>query len=66
MATAAAKERILLARMAGLVGAGDPSAVRVGAQIERRARETYQPRPVASPPAEQPRLRDRIKAAVAA
>lgn len=38
MAKSAAKERILLAVMAGRSSAGDPRAVRVGAQIEERAR----------------------------
>jgi hypothetical protein len=66
MAKAAAKERILMAATAGRVGAGDRSALRVGAEIERRARETYQPRPAAPRRVEQLRLRDRIKAAVAA
>jgi predicted DCC family thiol-disulfide oxidoreductase YuxK len=66
MSKSAAKERILLAVMAGRVSVADDAAVRVGADIERRARATYRPRPTTSRRAEQPRLLDRIKAAIAA
>lgn len=71
MATSAAKERILLAMMAGRVSAPDRTAVRVGAAIEAQARATY--RPVRRPGARradrsvaQPRLLARLKAALAA
>ncbi|GAB6985818.1 hypothetical protein [Nocardioides pyridinolyticus] len=67
MATSAAKERILLAMMAGRVSAPDDTAVRVGAAIEAEARATY--RPVRRPGArraEQPRLLARLKAVLAA
>jgi hypothetical protein len=66
MAKSAAKERILLAMMAGRVSAPDDAAARVGAAIESHARATY--RPVRSAPrrAEQPRLLARLKAALAA
>ena len=42
-ATAAAKEHVLLAVMAGRGGPADPESVTVGARIEQRARETYVP-----------------------
>jgi len=42
-ATAAAKEHVLLAVMAGRGGPADPESVRVGEQIEERARATYVP-----------------------
>lgn len=67
MATASAKERSLLALMAGRVSAVDDTAARVGAAIEARARATY--RPVRRPRtrrAEQPRLLARLRAALAA
>ena len=66
MAKSAAKERILLAMMAGRVSSSDDAAVRVGAEIERRARASYQPEPVPAHRGGQPRLLDRIKAALAA
>jgi hypothetical protein len=67
MATASAKERILLAMMAGRVSAPDDAAVRVGAAIENRARATHRPvRVPASRRGEQPRLLDRLKAALSA
>lgn len=47
MTKSAAKERILLAMMAGRVSAADATAARVGAEIEARARATYTPAPVA-------------------
>lgn len=40
MSVAAAKERELLAVMAGRAGLGDPGAAQVGAEIEARARES--------------------------
>jgi hypothetical protein len=66
MAKSAAKERILLAMMAGRVSAADDRAVRVGAEIERRARASYQPAGIVTHRGEQTRLLDRIKAALAA
>jgi hypothetical protein len=79
MARSAAKERILLAMLAGRASASDDTAVRVGAAIEAGARATYRPvrRPVGQPvgqsgprrarrSAEQPRLLARLKAALAA
>ncbi|MDF1606468.1 hypothetical protein [Nocardioides sp. YIM 152315] len=50
MAKATAKERSMLAMMAGRVSSVGPAAVRAGAEIERRARATYEPS-VASAPA---------------
>lgn len=61
-ATAAAKEHVLLAVMAGLGGPADPLSVRVGERIEERARATYVP----AYDARQPSLLDRVKAALAA
>ncbi|GAW50075.1 MULTISPECIES: hypothetical protein [unclassified Nocardioides] len=66
MATSTAKERILLAMMAGRVSVADDRAVRVGAEIERRARASYQPQRSVTHRGEQTRLLDRIKAALAA
>ena len=71
MTKSAAKERILLAMMAGRVSAPDATAVRVGAAIEEHARATYRPadRPLGRPGARravQPRLLARLKAALAA
>jgi hypothetical protein len=66
MAKSTAKERILLALMAGRVSAADDRAVRVGAEIERRARASYQPEGIVTHRGEQTRLLDRIKAALAA
>ncbi len=43
--TAAAKEHVLLAVMAGRGGPDDAASVKVGARIEARARETYVPVP---------------------
>lgn len=63
MAKALAKERILLAVMAGRAGYADALAVQVGAAIERRARASYVA-PVDAP--RQPTLLERIKAALAA
>ncbi|MGB0101028.1 MAG: hypothetical protein WBP61_12190 [Nocardioides sp.] len=67
MATAAAKERILLAMMAGRVSVPDDTAVRVGEAIEGRARATHRPARSRTPRrAEQPRLLARLRAALAA
>ena len=66
MAKATAKERVLLAMMAGRVSAPDATAVRVGEAIEQEARATYRPAPNAGRRAPQPRLLDRIKAVLAA
>ncbi|MCW2775949.1 MAG: hypothetical protein JWN91_4275 [Nocardioides sp.] len=66
MAKSTAKERILLAMMAGRVSVADDRAVRVGAEIERRARASYQPEGIVTHRGEQTRLLDRIKAALAA
>ena len=67
MATATAKEHALLAVMAGRAGTADPGAAAVGAVIESKARASHRPvrrdRPVRST---QPRLLDRLKAALAA
>lgn len=71
MTKSAAKERIMLAMMAGRVSAPDDTAARVGAAIEAQARATYRPvRPArataTSRRAHHPRLLARIKAALAA
>lgn len=63
-ATAAAKEHVLLAVMAGLGGPADPESAAVGARIEAHARETYVPtRQLVEPPHT---LLGRLKAALAA
>jgi len=65
LATSTAKERVLLASMAGLVSSHDAAAVRVGERLEQRARATY--RPVRSHRGEQaPSLLGRLRAALAA
>ncbi|MCW2792718.1 MAG: hypothetical protein JWO76_1816 [Nocardioides sp.] len=65
MAKATAKERILLAVMAGQVSSQDAAAARVGATLEDKARASF--RPVHRIPADSPAgLLDRIKAALAA
>jgi len=68
MTKSAAKERIMLAMMAGRVSAPDDTAVRIGAAIEAQARATYRPvRPAApSRRSGHPRLLARLKAVVAA
>ena len=68
MTKSAAKERTMLAMMAGRVSVPDDTAARIGAAIEAQARATYRPaRPAAtSRRAHHPRLLDRIKAALAA
>jgi hypothetical protein len=66
MAKSAAKERTLLAVMAGQSSGQDEAAVRVGARIEAAARAGH--RPVAADPAADANhgLLERIKAALAA
>jgi len=65
LATSTAKERVLLASMAGLASSHDAAAARVGERIEQRARATY--RPLRSHRgAEAPSLLGRLKAALAA
>ncbi len=66
MAKATAKERILLAMMAGGVSAPDDTAVRVGARIEERARLSYRPAPPDAAPEQSPGLLGRLKAALVA
>lgn len=63
MAKAVAKERIMLAVMAGRGGYADALAASVGAAIERRARASYVTPMVAL---RQPTLIERIRAALAA
>lgn len=66
MTKAVAKERVLLAVMAGCAAVDDELAARVGARIEERARAGH----VAAAPVElaeaRPSLLDRIRAALAA
>ena len=63
-AKATTKEHLLLAMMAGRVSTPDAAGVRVGAEIEDRARATYRP---AAVPVEAPHgLLSRLKAVVAA
>jgi hypothetical protein len=65
MEKSAAKERILLAVMAGRVSAHDATAARVGEAIENSARASFRPiRTTGEPQA--PGLLDRIKSALAA
>jgi hypothetical protein len=68
MATSAAKERVLLAAMAGQAGARTEQTVEAGRAIEERARETYRPaRPVTEGIGHRgPGLLDRLRAALAA
>jgi len=63
MAKARAKERVLLAVMAGKAAYADTRAAAVGAAIEERARASYVPIPTDH---RAPTLLDRIKAALAA
>lgn len=66
MAKATAKERVLLAVMAGQASAQDHAAVRVGELLESRARASFRPfRQFTTPPAS-PSLLGRLKAALAA
>jgi hypothetical protein len=68
MATSAAKERVLLAAMAGRAGAHTAETAAAGRALEEQARESYRPAP--RPPAARGHrghgLLDRIKAHVAA
>ena len=68
MATSAAKERTMLAMMAGRVSAADATAARIGAAIEAQARATYRPirTSATSRRATHPRLLARLKAVLAA
>ena len=66
MSKSAAKERTMLAMMAGRVSAADRAAVRVGAAIEAQARATYRPVRPPAPRRSHPRLLARLKAALAA
>ena len=65
MAKSAAKEQVLLAMMSGRVSAPGPDAVRVGAEIERRARASYVATPIVEPTTRESLL-DRLKAVLAA
>ena len=69
LATSAAKERVLLAAMAGRAGARTDQTAEAGAVIEHHARDGYRSAPSADPadggPAK-PGLLDRIRAVVAA
>lgn len=65
MAVSAAKERVMLALMAGRGSSSDQAVVRVGAEIERRARATLAPAAPSQAPAPV-RLVDRLRAALAA
>jgi hypothetical protein len=64
VATAAAKEHVLLAVMAGRGGPHDVASVAVGGRIEAHARETYVP--VQHLAEQQPTILHRIKSALAA
>ncbi|HEY0952289.1 hypothetical protein [Nocardioides sp.] len=66
MTKSAAKERTMLAMMAGRVSAADRTAVRVGAAVEAEARATYRPVRPPVPRRSHPRLLARLKAALAA
>jgi hypothetical protein len=64
MTKSAAKERTMLAVMAGLSSGQDSAAIRVGARIEERARATH--RPTSASEEANHGLFERIKAALAA
>ena len=66
LATAAAKERTMLAVMAGRAGTQSTGAAAVGEAIERRARETFTPAYRAPQAHRAPGLLGRLKAALAA
>jgi hypothetical protein len=69
LATSAAKERVLLAAMAGRAGARTTDTAAAGLALEERARETYLPAPPTKTAATGHRghgLLERIKAHVAA
>lgn len=65
MQRSAAKERIMLAMMAGRVSAPDATAARVGAEIEERARATYVAAPAPVEPVDRTLL-GRLKSVLAA
>lgn len=68
MAKSGAKERIMLAMMAGRASAQDAAAVRVGEQIEARARATHRflPEPGSRSHRANDTLLQRLKAVIAA
>ena len=66
MAKATAKERVLLAVMAGQASAQDPAAVRVGELLENQARASFRPFRQFTTAAPGPSLLGRLKAALAA
>lgn len=66
MTKSAAKERALLAMMAGRSSADDAAAVRVGTQIERRARDTHRPPSSRAADDANTGLLERLKAVLAA
>ncbi|MFC7493053.1 MULTISPECIES: hypothetical protein [unclassified Nocardioides] len=66
MAKATAKERTMLAMLAGRVSTPDPAAARVGEEIEDRARLTYVSVPAPATRERPGRLLRRIRAAVPA
>ncbi len=63
LAISAAKERVLIAAMAGRAGARAEATVAAGLELEQRARETHRPVPTSPGPR---RLLGRIRAHVAA
>jgi hypothetical protein len=66
MATATAKERVLLAVMAGQTASHDPTAAQAGAVLEQQARAAFRPfRQFRRVPA-RPGVLDRIRAALVA
>lgn len=65
MKVSAAKERVLLAMMAGRGSGADEAAARAGEAIEQRARAAYVPAPAPTGPA-RTGLVDRLKAVLAA
>lgn len=66
MAKSAAKERVMLAVMAGRVSTPDSAAVRAGEAIENEARATYRPAPRTTRRAQHPGLLARLKGVLAA
>jgi hypothetical protein len=66
LATAAAKERVLLAAMAGRAGAHTAETAAAGRALEDLARETYRPAPSPVTPQRGHGLIGRIKAHIAA
>jgi hypothetical protein len=66
LATSAAKERVLLAAMAGRAGAHTAATAAAGQELEEQARQTYRPAPAPVAGHRSHGLIDRIKARVAA